>query len=163
VIEEIEGQGEALLGAAPRDTEGFLAQLETMIPLEGAFTTQDFEDDSLEEILDRVVEVAEQKYEALEQETGEEGQRLIERFILLRTIDSLWLQHLTAMDEMRQGIGLRAYGSSDPLVAYKHEAHDMWDQLLENIRSTVARQLFHARLVTAQQAAPRPAPRNIRE
>ena len=48
---------------------------------------------------------------------------------------------------MRQGIGLRAYGSNDPLVAYKREAHDMWDQLLENIRSTVARQLFHARLV----------------
>ena len=58
------------------------------------------------------------------------------------------------MDEMRQGIGLRAYGSSDPLVAYKREAHDMWDQLLENIRSTVARQLFHARLVNAQPPAP---------
>ena len=54
---------------------------------------------------------------------------------------------LTAVDEMRQGIGLRAYGSTDPLVAYKREAHDMWDQLRENIRSNVARQIYHARIV----------------
>jgi preprotein translocase subunit SecA len=163
VIEEIEAQGEALLGAAPRDTEGFLAQLETIAPLDGAFEAEDFEDDSLDEILDRVTAAVEAKYEELEAQTGEEGQRLIERFVLLRTIDTLWLQHLTAMDEMRQGIGLRAYGSSDPLVAYKHEARDMWDQLLENIRSTVARQLLHARLVNAQPPAPVRAPRNLRE
>jgi preprotein translocase subunit SecA len=67
------------------------------------------------------------------------------------------------MDEMRQGIGLRAYAQSDPLVAYKREAHDMWGQLLENIRSQVARQMFHARIVTrGAQQTPAP-PRNIRE
>ncbi len=163
VIEEVETLGEALLGAAPRDPEGFLAQLETIVPIEGRFTADDFESDPVDEILDRVVEVVEEKYAEIEEQNGEEGQRLIERFLLLRTIDTLWVQHLTAVDEMRQGIGLRAYGSNDPLVAYKREARDMWDQLLENIRSTVARQLFHARLVQAQQAAPRPAPRNVRE
>ncbi|MBX7112280.1 MAG: preprotein translocase subunit SecA [Dehalococcoidia bacterium] len=164
VIEEVEALGEALLGAMPRDSEGFLAQLDTIVPVEGAFEAHDFEDDTVEEILDRVVDYIEAQYGELEQETGDEGQRLIERFLLLRTIDTLWVQHLTAMDEMRQGIGLRAYGSSDPKVAYKNEAHDMWDQLLENIRSQVARQIFHARLVTAEQAAaPRPAPRNVQE
>ncbi|MGE0135729.1 MAG: preprotein translocase subunit SecA [Dehalococcoidia bacterium] len=163
VIEEVEALGEGLLGATPRDADGFLAQLETIVPLEGAFEAEDFEDDAVEEILDRVVDVVEAKYAAIEAETGEEGQRLIERFLLLRVIDNLWVQHLTAMDEMRQGIGLRAYGSADPKVAYKNEAHDMWDQLLENIRSQVARQVFHARLVTAEQAAPRPAPRNVQE
>jgi preprotein translocase subunit SecA len=69
------------------------------------------------------------------------------------------------MDEMRQGIGLRAYGSTDPLVAYKREARDMWDQLLENIRSTMGRQIFHARLA-AQQPPPvpmRPLPQQLRE
>jgi len=163
VIEEVEALGAALLGSSPRDAEGFLAQLETIVPLEGAFAAADFEDDPVEELLDRVVDTVEERYAALEEANGEEGQRLIERFLLLRTIDTLWVQHLTAMDEMRQGIGLRAYGSSDPKVAYKNEAHDMWDQLLENIRSQVARQIFHARLVQAEQAAPRPAPRNVQE
>jgi len=62
------------------------------------------------------------------------------------------VEHLTAMDEMRQGIGLRAYGQTDPLVAYKREAHDMWDQLLERIRQLVSRQILHARLTTQAAA-----------
>ena len=79
-------------------------------------------------------------------------------------IDQLWVQHLTAMDEMRQGIGLRAYGSTDPLIAYKREAHDMWEQLLANIRSTVAKQIYHARLVTSQMPAPTmPLPSQLHE
>jgi preprotein translocase subunit SecA len=163
VIEEVEALGDTLLGDAPRDPDGFLAQFEPIVPVEGVFTADDFESGPVDEILDRVVDVIEEKYAEIEEQNGEEGQRLIERFLLLRTIDTLWVQHLTAVDEMRQGIGLRAYGSNDPLVAYKREARDMWDQLLENIRSTVARQLFHARLVQAQQAAPRAVPRNVQE
>ncbi|HRC63292.1 MAG TPA: preprotein translocase subunit SecA, partial [Dehalococcoidia bacterium] len=83
VIEEVEALGEALLGAMPRDSEGFLAQLDTIVPVEGAFEAHDFEDDTVEEILDRVVDYIEAQYGELEQETGDEGQRLIERFLLL--------------------------------------------------------------------------------
>ena len=93
------------------------------------------------------IDELERRYDGMEESAGEETQRQIERYILLTTIDSLWVQHLTAMDEMRQGIGLRAYAQTDPLVAYKREAHDMWGQLLENIRSMVVRQIFHARPV----------------
>lgn len=77
----------------------------------------------------------------------------------------MWVQHLTAMDEMRQGIGLRAYGQTDPLVAYKREAHDMWDQLLGNLRSAVTRQLFHARMASAARVQRQRAavPANARE
>ena len=74
--------------------------------------------------------------------------------MLLRTIDMLWVQHLTAVAELRQGIGLRAYGQANPLVAYKREAHDMWEQLLGNIRAAVARQIFHARPVAMPRVEP---------
>ena len=77
---------------------------------------------------------------------------------MLRTIDGLWVEHLTAMDEMRQGIGLRAYGQSDPLVAYKREGHDMWGQLLANIRRQIARSIYHVELTQKdRQVAPKPA------
>jgi preprotein translocase subunit SecA len=83
--------------------------------------------------------------------------RLLERLLLLQTIDRLWVEHLTAMDEMRQGIGLQAYGQQDPLVMYKREAHDMWDQLLGNIRHTVAHAIYHVALQTTP-VAPAPPP-----
>ena len=82
--------------------------------------------------------------------------RALERLVMLRSIDSLWVEHLTAMDEMRQGIGLQAYGQTDPLVAYKREAHDMWDQLLVNIRNQITRSIYHVEL--AQQPQPAPPP-----
>jgi preprotein translocase subunit SecA len=100
---------------------------------------------------------AETEYERREGELGADNMRAIERMLMLRTIDSLWVEHLTAMDEMRQGIGLRAYGQTDPLVAYKREAHDMWSQLLENIRHQVTHSIYHVEIT--QQPAPPPPPR----
>jgi preprotein translocase subunit SecA len=85
---------------------------------------------------------------------GEESMRLLERLLMLQTMDRLWVEHLTAMDEMRQGIGLKAYGQQDPLVAYKREAHDMWGQLLGNIRSTISHAIYHVALA---QPTPQPA------
>jgi preprotein translocase subunit SecA len=83
--------------------------------------------------------------------------RQVERLLMMRTIDSLWVDHLTAMDEMRQGIGLQAYGQTDPLVAYKREAHDMYDQLLANIRRQVTHSIYHVE-VTQRPAQPARAP-----
>jgi preprotein translocase subunit SecA len=60
------------------------------------------------------------------------------------------------MDDMRQGIGLQAYGQTDPLVAYKREAHDMWTQLLANIRNQVARTIYHVEVAAAPQAVAPP-------
>jgi preprotein translocase subunit SecA len=64
------------------------------------------------------------------------------------------------MDEMRQGIGLQAYGQQDPLVAYKREAHDMWEQLLGNIRHTVSHAIYHVAL--QQNPVPAPSPAAVR-
>ena len=63
-------------------------------------------------------------------------------------IDRLWVYHLTALDELRQGIGLRGYGQRDPLVEFKLEAHDMYDQLTGHIRQNTVRQIYHVTLTT---------------
>jgi len=136
----------------------FRSSLETLVQLDaGDLTVEALAGFSIEDVLDEVSTIIDRRYAVIEAEAGEDRQRVVERFVLLRTIDTLWVQHLTAMDEMRQGVGLQAYAQGDPLVHYKREAHDMWDQLLDNIRTSVARQLMHARLVQAPaQAAPRP-------
>ena len=77
---------------------------------------------------------------------------------MLGTIDRLWVYHLTALDEMRQGIGLSGYGGKDPLVEFKREAHDMWQQLTEHIRNNVVRRIFHVTL-TQRSAPAAPQPR----
>ena len=147
VDSEVEALAQEHLDAQPPDPGLFRAQLETIAHLEpGDLPEEELLADA---IVDRVTELLDERYAALEEESGEETQRLIERLVMLRTIDSLWIEHLTAMDEMRQGISLRAYGQSDPLVAYKREARDMWDQFLERIRNTLSRQIFHARMQPA--------------
>ncbi|RLT35879.1 MAG: preprotein translocase subunit SecA [Chloroflexi bacterium] len=168
ITEEIDALANAHLEGDERDPDTFRLTLDSIVPLGDALPLDDIHDRSADEVVDAAVDVATELYDAIETESTSEHQRLIERLILLQTIDTLWVQHLTAMDEMRQGIGLRAYGSTDPLVAYKREAHDMWDQLMENVRSTVARQIFHARLVIGENgAAPppmaRPLPSQLRE
>ncbi|MGE3855435.1 MAG: preprotein translocase subunit SecA [Dehalococcoidia bacterium] len=143
--DEVEALGAAFLQDPP-DMEGFRAAVDTIVPTLPADALAD--DRSADEAVNEAIAIIDEQYQALEAEVGEATQRLVERLVLLRTIDALWVEHLTAMDEMRQGIGLRAYGQSDPLVAYKREAHDMWGQLLERIRELVTRQVLHARLTT---------------
>ncbi len=163
--EEIEAMGAMYLHAAQPDFEAFRASIDAMLPgfPEGALTDSNV---TADEAIDEALEIIDHAYQALEEEVGDATQRLVERLVLLRTIDTLWVEHLTAMDEMRQGIGLRAYGQADPLVSYKHEAHDMWGQLLERIRELVSRQVLHARLTVqaAEQAmAQEQAPKRVRE
>ncbi len=78
---------------------------------------------------------------------GPENTRILERLVMLRTIDSLWVEHLTAMEHMRQGIGLVAVGHTDPLIAYKKEGHALFQSLLSNIRHDVAHDIFHLSIV----------------
>ena len=81
-------------------------------------------------------------YDDKERDAGADVMRRLERFVLLRTIDRLWVQHLTELDSLRQGVGLQAYGQQDPLVTYKREAFDMFDQLTANIRSKVTQAIL---------------------
>ena len=79
--------------------------------------------------------------------------RLLERIVMLRTIDGLWVEHLTAMEYMRQGIGLQAVGQRDPLVAYKQRSHEMFQDLLAAIQHDVAHTIFR---VGIKKGAPPP-------
>jgi preprotein translocase subunit SecA len=84
-----------------------------------------------------------------------EGTRVYrDRQILLQAVDSLWIRHLTDLDVLRQGIGLRAYGQRDPLVSFQKEAHEMYQGLLAAIQTTVVNNLF--RLPNVQRATQHP-------
>jgi preprotein translocase subunit SecA len=117
---------------------------------------QELGDELLDEMLDR----AEDRFEKLEDTVGEENIRKVEHWLLLESIDTHWREHLTAIEELRQSIGLQAYAQVDPLVAFKREGFDMFDQLKGNIQRQVARTLFKVRVVqqdgqaTVPQAQP---------
>ena len=104
-------------------------------------------------ISDHLGELAEQRYAAKKAEIGEEGLAVLERLVLLRVIDTLWVDHLTAIDDMRRGIGLRAYSQRDPLNEFKIEAYRMFDELKSMIRRDVARTIFRVTLVREPQPA----------
>jgi preprotein translocase subunit SecA len=131
------------------DVDGLLQEVQTIFPVPHSITVERLSNMHREEIEELFQDEAVAAYERHEAEVGEEGMRTIERLLMLQTIDRLWVEHLTAVDEMRQGIGLQAYGQQDPLVAYKHEAHDMWGQLLANIRHTIVHGIYHVGLASA--------------
>ncbi len=97
-------------------------------------------------VSEHVREVADALLEARETEVGAEGWATIERFVLLRTIDSLWVEHLTELDDMRRGIGLRGYAQQDPLNEFKKEAFRLYEELSGFIRHQVASTIFRVQL-----------------
>ncbi len=95
------------------------------------------------EIRRKLLDHAEKVYDEREVEVGSEQMRAIERLLLLRAIDTHWVNHLTAMENLRTGIGLHAYGQRDPLVAYRTEGHKMFQELTKRMQSDVVHTLFH--------------------
>ena len=95
------------------------------------------------EVEEALLESAENLYEECETGFGEEIMRALERAVLLQTTDRLWVQHLTQMSSLREGIGLHAYGQRDPLVMYKKEGHEHFDTLRERIRHDIVHTIFH--------------------
>ena len=81
--------------------------------------------------------------------------RAIERLVMLSVIDRNWVEHVTAMQNLRQGIGLQAYGQRDPLVMYKMDAHRLFGELLDRIQHDIVHTIYH--VVPAQSAAAIPA------
>jgi preprotein translocase subunit SecA len=100
-----------------------------------------------DELSDEVLDRAEDRYEQVEEMVGEENMRKVEHWLLLESIDQHWREHLTAIEDLRQSIGLQAYAQVDPLVAFKREGYDMFQQLQENIRRQVARTVFKVKMV----------------
>ena len=127
----------------------------TMVPGAGGLTPDDLRELPRDQLESALLEVAEESYDAKEEQLGAEDMRRVERMVLLRIIDSLWIQHLTAIDDLREGIGLRAYGQRDPLVEYKVEAANMFEGLLATIQHDVTHTIYHVTIVR-EQAPPRP-------
>ena len=93
-------------------------------------------DNNLEksELFDKVLELANEKYLEKENTIGEVNMRELERVILLQVVDSKWMDHIDAMDQLKQGIGLRAIGQDNPVRAYQIEGFDMFDQMIDSIQ-----------------------------
>ena len=87
-------------------------------------------------------EIVDARLEAKSAEVGETDWTMVERLVLLRTIDSLWVEHLTELDDMRRGIGLRGYAQQDPLNEFKKEAYGLYEELRALIRHQVAATIF---------------------
>ncbi len=98
--------------------------------------------------------LVEEHYERKRAEVGEANMPVLERLVLLRVIDALWVEHLTAVDDMRRGIGLRAYSQVDPLNEFKVEAYRMFDELKATIRHDVTHTIFRVTVVQQPAATP---------
>ncbi|MDO9534205.1 MAG: preprotein translocase subunit SecA [Bacillota bacterium] len=125
------------------DLNGLLTHAERIYLPPGHFSLKDFEELSREELKEIIVQAADHAYHEREKEIGSETIRELERVILLRTVDSKWMDHIDAMHELRQGVWLRAYGQRDPLVEYKYEAYEMFSEMINSIQEEVVRLLFH--------------------
>ncbi|MCD8187851.1 MAG: preprotein translocase subunit SecA [Ruminococcus sp.] len=110
-----------------------------------------FEDDELEsvskqEIIDALTDKAKEIYQAKEDEYGSEVIRELERVILLKVVDTKWMAHIDDMDELKRGIGLRAFGQKNPVIEYRYEGFEMFDAMVEFIREDTIRMLLTVKL-----------------
>ena len=118
-----------------------------IIPLKPITAVLTDEVKDVKELKHKLKEQAVKLYEAKEAEFPEpEALRELERVILLKVIDRKWMDHIDDMDQLRQGIGLQAYGQKDPLVEYKMSGFDMFDDMIANIQEDTVRLLFHVRI-----------------
>ena len=130
------------------DFQQAVAHFRAMFLPAGALTLSDqelaqYDSESLTQL---VLDQAVAAYQAKEQEITPPLMRELERVIMLRVVDEYWMDHIDAMTELRQGIGLRAYGQNDPVVAYKQEGYEMFENMVAAIQEETLRRLFLVRL-----------------
>lgn len=110
-------------------------------------TAEDLQDMGRKELYEYLLEKTLDAYRSREEELGAGVLREIERMVLLRIVDEKWMDHLDAMDQLREGIGLRAYGQKDPLVEYKFESYQMFQNMVAAIQEDVVRYVFRVNVV----------------
>ena len=110
------------------------------------FTEDDAADKTQQDFTDLFLEAAEKTYEAKEAEIGTPLMRELERVIMLRVVDEYWMDHIDAMDDLKQGIRLRAYANTDPVIAYKQESLTMFEEMVSAIQTETVRRMFSVRL-----------------
>ena len=146
----IEGECEAVIAEGMSSTatenwdiESVVADIQRIIPLPSSLIDPEYvfnagQQNYINEVLDHVEKI----YNNFEAVLGDDNARSVERYIMLRTIDANWVQHLTAMENLRQGISLQAVGQRDPLVMYKKEGHELFQNLQSKIIDDVVHTIF---------------------
>jgi preprotein translocase subunit SecA len=119
----------------------------------GQVTDEELRLASREELGDRLFEILVFNYDAREVELGE-FLRELERVVVLRTVDAKWMDHIDAMDQFRQGVHLRSYGQSDPLVIYQKEGFEMFEAMVHSMEEEIILYVFKSTLATAPQPIP---------
>ena len=114
----------------------------------GALKEEKLADLSREELGESLHKLAEDTYKEREDQISPEIMRELENLVMLKVVDQHWMEHLDAMDMLREGVGLRAYGQKDPLVEYKFEAYDMFEGMIDAIEDDVVKYMFRVNVIT---------------
>ena len=144
------------------DIDGLYTSLNQLFPLAQYHTVEDLKGKKRDQLEDMVVAAAEQSYadkeerfkEVAGEEEGANELRAFERRIMLQSLDRHWMEHLSNMDYLREGIGWRGYAGVDPLVLYKKEARDMFDEMTNGVQEEVARFISHLQIQAEGEAPP---------
>jgi preprotein translocase subunit SecA len=156
VTAELESIVDRFSGDRPDETD-YVGIVETYnsifspVPGQQRVSEDDLEGLSRGDLVEVLEEDADLAYADVEERFGSEAMRQVERHVMLSVIDRLWVEHLTAMDDLRDGVGLQAYGQRDPLVVYKTEGFKMFERLLENIRHDVVHTIFRVQPAIVDQ------------
>jgi len=132
------------------DLDNYRLQIKTIYDLDVDAERIDFEQLTSQEVADTVWGKAKAKYAAKEQQIGVEAMRTYERIIMLNIIDAQWKDHLLSLDHLKQGIGLVGYGQKDPLVEYKKQSFDLFQEMLDRIDTSTIRSLFNLQVVSEE-------------
>ena len=138
------------------DWEGIKAQVMTILPNTDFLniSREDLEDYTKDDLKEALVKEMTGAYEAKEAEFGSEMMRELERIVLLRVVDEKWMDHIDAMDQLRYGVGMRAYGQRDPAIEYKVEGFDMFEEMIRNIQQDSAKMILRMR-INREQGTPK--------
>ena len=133
------------------DLPGLLSWAEGIFLPHRRLKKTDLEGKSRDELHEIFLNQAIDAYSGREEKIGVETMRELERVVILRTVDSKWMAHIDSMDELRHGVGLRAYGQRNPLVEYKYEAHNMFNEMIHAIKEESVSLLYRIQVVTPPQ------------
>jgi len=138
------------------DPEGLMSDVSTIFPLPPSVNAGALSQLKPEQIEERLTEEAKVLYEERERELGPDNMRMLERLVMLRTIDTLWIEHLTNMEDMRQQAGWQSLRQVQPVDAYKREGYKQFQVLLSTIQHDVAHTIYHVSIV--RKEAPQRVP-----
>ena len=143
ILAELDKYADEKLYPEEWDFAGLLAQMQQYFVPKHAVTVEELENMSRIEVQEKLKQIAVDLYNERFNEFGEETMKELEKAVMLRVVDSKWMDHLDAMDALKEGINLRAYGQKNPLVEYKFEAYEMFSEMVESIKRTVITFLYH--------------------